>query len=1189
MRLESLKIRGFKSFAEKVELAFKPGITAIIGPNGCGKSNITDAIRWVLGEQSAKSLRGGQMEDVIFNGSSSCKPLGVAEVSLALTNLGSLPVPYQEVVICRKLFRSGEAEYSINKNPCRLKDIVELFLDTGLGKGAYSIIEQGKIDSLIVAKPKERRFLIESAAGIMKYKARKEESLKKMEATSQNLERLEDILREVEKQKDNLSKQAERAAVYKGYRGQEDSLMMKIASGQYSLLWRRKQEREQELARWQDRQMAIQADMNRNESELEGLKTGLIEDERQISSLQKTIFAIENKITTFSQLQQSSGREKERLQGEESSIKMELEELSKAQDQIEVDVKLTEEAIVEKERILLEGHENLDLLQGKWSLIQKEIEEKRKAFEIHRKDGLGLSNQEIRYKHLCETMRERQKDLRSRQRGLDGVLHRLEEDLQKKKENQNNLQDRVDQQKSVLEEARCQLMALGEKIKRTSEDLKHVETKVQELNKQLRTQTSRLHSLEEIFQRKEGYQESVRYLLTANKESRKEFSGLKGVIAELITAPPEYEKAIEAVLEHHVQDMVVNTWQESLALLQCIQERKIGRGTFLVMEMASSASDMVREVDVTSLNIPGVIGQVLHMIQYSNEYAGIMEYLFGNTVLVKDITCAKEVMDKLAGWCKLVTEHGEVLTSYGMVSGGSSQISPGLLAQKRKIEELRASIFQLEEEAGREESAQKQIINQIEVWKGDRESFRQKSHHIEILLNGLQKDLFHLQREIERDQQRIEELTYKRLRAEADEEELIKDLKAHEQLLNNVIAEKSKLEQMVETLSRELSSLEQQEKDVQGSMTQSKVDLASLEEHQKSLRKSLDRYQESRRQGMRRLETLQKKLEGVIFSQKENEKKLVEAQGHIPHLVQEKASSAAELQKAEALRSDKADEVKGIERKLKRSQQEYNQVTARVQEVEISLTEIKVQMDQILANRCLSEDQLPPQGTDSSMDEAQIQEAEEELRRVKEKLASFGAVNLLAIEEYNQLLERYEFLGNQKEDMIHSLNSLNSLINKINQDSRARFRQTFEEVNANFQFIFKKLFNGGHAELFLEQPEDLLETGIEIIIQPPGKRPQILSLLSGGERAMTAIALIFSIYLLKPSPFCLLDEIDAPLDEANTDRFISLLNEFKQKTQFLLITHSKKTMQMADVIYGITMEQPGLSKVISLELNKCSI
>ncbi|MEW5804765.1 MAG: AAA family ATPase [bacterium] len=1268
MRLESLKIQGFKSFADKVELVFKPGITAIVGPNGCGKSNITDAIRWVLGEQSAKSLRGGQMEDVIFNGSACRPPKGMAEVSLKLANLGSLPIAFPEVVITRRIFRSGENEYLINKNQVRLKDIVDMFLDTGLGKGAYSIVEQGRIDFIIMAKPKERRFLIESAAGILKYKSKREEALKKMEATEQNLERLKDIIYEVEKQKDTLSRQAELARAYKECRSQEEELIRKIALGQYFLLQKQKGELEGDFKNWKDKEVSVITDLTQAETEIEGTKVSLLECEEKISSLQKSVYSLESQINSLSQQRQSCEKDLVRLEEERANIGLEREDLQKSQVKIESGLAALEEELKEKEKNLEEKKEGLKGFEIECSALQKRIQEKSHLYETRRKDILGLTNQEARLENLCGNLRGKQRELVGRQEGLKKTLSRLEEDLQTKEEKKRSLKMLIEQQKESLAQVRQQETELSAHLGKRAGELKETEQKVRALEKKFQSERSRLHSLEEIFDRKEGYQDSVRHLLLARKKNQKETAGLLGVIAELIAVPPDYEKAIEAALEDSIQCMVVNTFEDGLILLSYLQGQKVGRGTFIALGNAQSKGaqqvavteqdtteeqeavtehvamteqampeqavteqvDMV-EKELQSLDIPGVIGAAVRLIRYEERYQSIISHFFGSTILVEDLAVARQVFEKLAhggqyGQYRVVTQKGEVLTSCGgkqqplkIISGGGEKGSMSFLTRKRQVEELRLSVPLLQSEIEKEESSKNQINREIEQLRREKESLTQKYHTFEIALNGLQKDLLHLDTGLEQDRQRVKEVTYKKERALADEHELAADLKNQEERLKKVKEEKKEAEQQSGIFSQQLDTLRQEERALQDRRLEAKVSLTSLQEHQKALKASIHHHKESQFQNSKRIEILQSRLEKISLDREKAGQTLCDLQSRLPELKTSRNTASQELGKLEAFRTERVEQVKAAEKKMKKSYQLRNQVVMEIKKIELHLTEIHIRMSHVLQDSHLpvsndghlilpNSDRIPegsrlklPDGYfisddghlilagkgNSHLNEGEIKELQVKLQKVRAQISALGAVNLMAIEEYQDLLERCKFLHQQEADMRTSLDSLHALIAKINQDSCVRFKQAFDSINLNFQTAFKRLFEGGHAELLLEDPNDLLETGVEVVAQPPGKKPQYLSLLSGGEKAMTAIALILAIYLLKPSPFCLLDEIDAPLDDANVDRFLNILHEFKERTQFLIITHSKKTMQMADAIYGVTIEQPGLSKIVSLELNNC--
>lgn len=1184
MRLKSLEMTGFKSFSQRTILQFTPGITAVVGPNGCGKSNIVDALRWVMGEQSARHLRGHLMEDVIFGGSDSQQPLGMAEVSLILDNEdGRGPAEYSgltEIMVTRRLFRSGESEYAINKVPCRLKDIIELFLGTGVGNKAYSIVEQGRVDELVNSKPEERRALIEEASGTSKYKSRKLMAERKVERTQQNLVRVNDIVREIERQIRSLELQAKKAERYKAIKGELKEKELCWASRQRKSLEEEISGRETELKGQEDRLVEIQAALHSKEAEGEGLRLALLEAEKEISSGQEAVYRRKVEIQgeeqriDFNQrdlaglhdLEQKTRAELGQMEERLGDLSLEIEELKKAQDNF-VQLFLFEESNLrekekELERIKLQIHD----LQGeidreKETLIEtaNQISQlrndlaasERRREELHRQ----LSRNEREGSELLSSLQSRKEKGEQRKAALDSALKRAEE---------------IEKESG----------AVAASLKEWGQARENQERKIEGLKARLQESRSRLLTLQDLQKNYEGYQEGVRAIMLRRKQEPA-FEGVHGLVADVIEAPEPYERALTAVLGDRLQYVIVQSHKEGLEAIDYLKRESTGRGTFVPYHVAKRAARPL------PLAEPEVVAPLLEMVSVKEGYRGIAEYLLSDVVVVRSLQSGLDLWSRNGFRSTLVTPEGEVIDPMGVVTGGSLEsLEANPLSQRRKIRELDAVIAEFELELHKEERESQALMERVEQTENRKSLLIEEGHKLALDRVGLEHDLNQAEQETEQLGERLEMLRQEREDLSGQLQSVEREIQECQAAMEGRLKTRAERETALADKQSKLSELAKELERLESEATESRVRGAALGE---------------------RKENTHRNLENRIRSQDELSAQIQYRRSHLEEMGQRRERLKQAIRASEGALAEIRKALEEAEATLEAGRARYKEISRRLAEVEEAVKELRPlgEASQEEKNRLqlvLSETRLHLQHLCDSIREKYDLDLREyspetperepsreellaEIEELRGRLERMGEVNLAAIGEFEELNGRYQFLSRQKEDLEKSLADLQRTIAKLNRICRLRFKESFEEINQRFEEIFPRLFRGGKARLVLTDENDYLETGIDIVAQPPGKKLQSVTLLSGGEKALTAVSLLFAIFLTKPSPFCFLDEVDAPLDDANIDRFNEMIQEMAQTSQFILITHNKRTMQAAEVLYGITMAEPGVSKVVSVRMS----
>lgn len=1183
MKIRQLHMVGFKSFVDPTTVRFDTPTTCIVGPNGCGKSNVVDAIRWVMGEMSAKSLRGKAMEDVIFAGSEGRAPVGMAEVSLTFsTEDGLVPVEYasySEITVTRRLFRSGESEYLINKTLCRLKDIVELFLGTGVGHKAYSVIEQGKIDFAINAKPEDRRRLIEEAAGISKFKMRKEAALRKIEATKNNLARLSDILREVRRQIASLDRQVKKAERYRVLRDELRTVDLTLATHKMGEMNREEVELEALYGDWNVREATAGGKLAALETSLETRRLTLVEKEQEISSLQEQIYELSNRIGLLQARGEFSEKEKTTLKAqmdewlsESQQAKERLLTLSTEQEGAQEEIQAIAEADQEAEALLHEAEEQLEVVLAEQGQIKQTIEEEKNILlQTHRDMAVGDSRR--------ESLEGRKIDLKGRLAKTEAEISEIGKQCALIDERTLEIQ-RVHSEKTIerngLEQEIAQ-MRQGLVSQREAREM--AELALAQKKEEVMTRRSRLRSLLDLERNFEGYQDGVRSIFRVKKQEGK-MAGVLGVVADYVESAPQYEVAVTAALGEKLQSILVESHDHGVDAISYLKSEKQGRSMFIPLEMRETEETVFPQSE-------GVIGPLLDLVKMKGDYERLGRYLFGDIVLVESLSRALSLWRANGHKKTLVTLDGEVVYPDGVVSGGHhGEGNRAILEKKREIKELKIELADIEAEMDWKEDYANQKAARVSSIEIDLDGALKQLHDVSLSCASLQRDLEHEGNERKRYQDR-------QLILEAEQRQLQGELETIAQTLQAGLDEKGTLSGLHAEKEQVIARLEEQLKEIGLVVEQRQLRLMEFKVRASAVMEKKRHIEDKIRQwtllGQELKDLIDKRLSDITT-----------ANQRLVHLQAESEFDAATLtQSGQQLAVIKADyETRKVAYEALGHEQRIEEASTRDLRKEFDLSrshtsDLKVTMTQLRSDR----EHLLAQITDKySLDlsagpalevpaDFDVEAAAAQVVDLKDKIDKMGDVNLGSIPEYQELKERNDFLTKQYEDLEQSVEALSQAITRINQTTKKRFVETLNLINEKFETLFPKLFKGGSASISLTDPNDLLNSGVDIMVQPPGKRQQHLSLLSGGEKALSATALVFSIFLVKPSPFCILDEVDAPLDDTNVDRFLDLIRDMTSRSQFILISHNKRTMEMVDTLYGVTMEEPGSSKIVSVKLN----
>jgi chromosome segregation protein len=1179
MFLKRLDIIGFKSFAERIGVDFVQGVTAVVGPNGSGKSNITDAIRWVLGEQSAKSLRGSKMEDIIFAGSDSRKPLNYAEVTLTLDNQDEgLAIDYNEVSVTRRVTRAGDSEYLINKQPCRLKDIVDLFMDSGLGREAFSIISQGRVEEILNSKAEDRRTIFEEAAGVLKYKNRKKKAEAKLVETQENLNRVNDILHELEGQVEPLKIQASMAKDY--LEKKEELEKNEVALTVYDI--------EELHQKWTH----LSTQLEEHQQEEIKLSAQLQIKEAKIEETRDHIAALDESITDLQNVLLHASEELEKLEGRKDVLKERKKNAVQNRAQLEKSIAELTDKISQLKRnkeiqadLVDKLTEQVNYLQtqlkekqGKMALFTENIEEK---IETLKSEYIELLNDQAGAKNELKYIVQQLEQQETRSSRLDSENVKFLEERQK-------AQNKMLQVQTALEEVQKGLSNQVTSFREKQRKLENVQNNYQKQEKTLyqayqilQQAKSRKEMLEEMEEDYSGFFQGVKEVLKARG---KKLHGIEGAVAELVTVPKEYETALETALGGALQHIVVDTEQNARMAIQFLKQNSFGRATFLPLSVIKGR--MLSSSQLTSIqNHPSLVGSAVDLVSFDPKYSEVISNLLGNVVITKDLKGANELAKILQYRCRMVTLDGDIVNPGGSMTGGAQkQKTSSLLTRKGELEELKEKLNIMSEKTSSLESHVKALKEDVKTHQFELEAMRKFGEELRQQEQAFKGDLREAEFETKNinDRLRIYDLEKGQL---IEEQKTITNRKAELNEAITIFKEKiasldAQIAKLTEQKTNDISSRETLTKEI----TDLKVEFAAKNEQFVNAKERLVMIVEELNESQERF-TLYKEDLMLLTSEMEGSTSgevQLEAAAKRKQQDKEETISLISSRRQERLQMQAALEDAEIEAKeIKRLHKGMVEV---LKDEEVKINRLDVELETKLAH--LREEYLLSfEGAKEQYPLAlPVEEARKKVKLIKLAIEELGSVNIGAIEEYERVSERYEFLNEQKNDLQEAKDTLYQVIDEMDTEMKKRFEQTFYGIREQFEPVFRALFGGGRADLKLTHPEDLLNTGVEIVAQPPGKKLQNLGLLSGGERALTAIALLFSILKVRPVPFCILDEVEAALDEANVFRFSQYLKRFSSETQFIVITHRKGTMEEADVLYGVTMQESGVSKLVSVRL-----
>ena len=1180
MYLKRLELQGFKSFADKTVLEFMPGITSVIGPNGSGKSNISDSIRWVLGEQSMKSLRGSKSLDIIFAGTQNRKSLGFAEASLVFDNSdGTLPIEYTEVTVTRKIYRSGETGYYINKTPCRLKDVLELFMDTGIGKDGYSIIGQGKIDEILSNKSEDRRHIFEEAAGIVKYRARKQEAEKKLEHTKLNLLRINDILAEIESNIEPLKVQSEKAKKYLNLR--EELKSIEIGLFIYNIEKYKKEleeivkdeeiynsqcsEEEGKLESIKNLKETLKAEIDEITNNIEQISNLGFESQKEIEMLNSDINVAKTRIS-------NNKENKERLEKEieefEERIK-ELEEEIKQKQEKRLNLKENKEKF---EKELKEKEEELEKLTKTLSQKELEIEKNKQQVEENVDRKYNLQSDINTEKINIENGEKREKQIASE---IATNISELDSTRLEKEDISKTFYEIDDKRNKILNNQK----EINDKKQKAETKIKEYERNITILQNEVRMKETRLKFLIETEKEKEGYIKSVKNLLKDTEINRELGKGMHGVLANIIEVPEEYQTAIEMCLGMSLQNIVTDTEEDAKKLVEHLRKNNLGRASFLPISSVRG-----KKLDKIKIKEAGYIGIASDLIKYDKKYQDIIENLLGRTVIVDKMETAIKIAKQNKYAFRIITLEGDVINPSGAITGGSvAKKTVNILGRGREIEKLEKEIKtknkkieSLEEE---KKDFEKSIVDIFEESK----NLEKELQEIDITYATEKQKLLSIEQNISKLETRISKLK--------EEKENIKKQKEESNIkIENTKKEIERLNKETEEITKVINEYASLNKDNQKyiddlnfDITNLKISVSSFDESESSIDEIQERINQDIENSRKSIENKKVQIEKLKQDDFNLEKSIEETKGKIEEIKQNVETSGTKI---EELKNSRIQKNKKLEEKEKEITEKFNLIEdlkAQIVKVDVKKTKLEEEINNII-NKMWEEYETTPNNVEEYKKPENVALTQKQVNSLRKEMRELGSVNLDSIEEYKSLKERYDFMNEQRLDLENTMAKLRKVIQEMTTTMKEQFKKQFEVINKNFSEVFKELFGGGKAELSLEDEENILECGINITVQPPGKKLQNMMLLSGGEKAFTAIALLFAILKMNPAPFCVLDEIEAALDDVNVYRFAEYLKKFSKQTQFLVITHRKGTMEAADTVYGVTMEENGISKLLSMKL-----
>ena len=1180
MYLKRLEMQGFKSFADKTVLEFMPGITSVIGPNGSGKSNISDAIRWILGEQSMKSLRGAKTQDIIFAGTQNRKSLGFAEASLIFDNTdGSLPIEYSEVTITRKIYRSGETGYYINKVPCRLKDVVELFMDTGIGRDGYSIIGQGKIDEILSNKSEDRRHIFEEAAGIVKYRAREEETEKKLEQTKLNLLRINDILSELENNIEPMQQQAEKAKKYLNLK--EELKKIEIGLFLYNI-----DKNKKSLEELTEDEKIMNDTLNQEEGKLEKIKISKeelkseideiitrieelqnigFESQKEIEQINSNINVSQTKIENNIENITRYKTDIENLENKIAELSEEVENRKNKKENLQKNKEKFENELKAKETELGEILEKLSTKELEIEKIKQQIEENvDQKYELQSQASIGNANIENNIKRQSQIKQE-----------ITNNVFELDKIRMKKEDIFKNFQQ--------IEQERNTLLKQIEEI--NNEKIKF-EAKVKEYNLQIENYTneqrmkkSRHDFLVETEKEKEGYVKSVKQLLVDCEKNAELKKGMHGVLANIISVPKEYETAIEMSLGASLQNIVTESEEDAKKLIEYLKTNNFGRASFLPISAVKG-----KKLESIKGKKDGIIGLASDIVTYDDKYKQIIFNLLGRTVIVDQMQNAIRIAKENNYSFRIVTIGGDIINPSGVMTGGSiSKKTVNILGRSREIESLKNEIKSLETKIKQITNEKEKYISEFEDENTELENLEKNLQEIDITYATEKQRVSSIDENIEKNKNIIEKLKQEQIKLKNNEEEFKKEKSNTENEIQKIAEENEKNQKIVEEFSEANKESQQYIDDLNLDITNLKISVSSFYESENSIKEMTEMLNKEIELNTKNIETKKEQIQKAEQENIEMTENIKTLEKNIEKVKEKVQNSGSNIEKMKKDRTEKNEKLSKKEEEQTAEFKIIEDLKAQIVKLEVKKTKLDEEITDIV-NKMWEEYEITPNNVNDYEKPENVSLTQRKVNSLRTEIKELGSVNVDSIEEYKNLKQRYDFMCEQRVDLEETMAKLRNVIQEMLEIMKKQFKEKFEIINNNFGQVFRELFGGGSAEVILTDENNILECGIEITVQPPGKKLQNMTLLSGGEKAFTAIALLFAILKINPAPFCVLDEIEAALDDVNVYRYAEYLKNFSKNTQFLIITHRKGTMEAADTVYGVTMEEKGISKLLSIKL-----
>ncbi len=1187
MYLKRLEIRGFKSFADKTVVDLQKGLNTVVGPNGSGKSNISDAVLWVLGEQSARTLRGSRMEDVIFSGSSTRRPLGMAEVILILDNSdGTLPLDYQEVSIKRRLYRTGDSEYFINNTICRLKDIHDLLVDTGLGKEAYSLIGQGRIDEVLSVRGEDRRAVVDDAAGIVKYKNRKKEAARKLDETRQNSIRVQDILAELEAQLEPLAHEAEKAARYLIYKTEADELEISMAASSIRRLALDLNEHKDRRDKKQNDWTSMEADIADTETKLENTQLHLVEVEQVLEDKLKELYQHQSQLERTETDLIHNAEQVESLSSQKEKLQGDIRDLATESSESEERIRELKDSLEQVRTSLRELEDVLSLENHSYEEVLREIGSREMDLEARKDLLLDQMNRAAEMRHQIRSLEQDITRLDSEKLRKEKEKVRLNEEIEllaaDRKKIADSLagnQEKSNRQVNILRDLESKKDICTKKINALNQDRTLLEQEVSQMD-------SRLHLLEEMIKDYEGYHKGVRSVLTAAKKNR--LKGVCGVVSELFSTEARYEQAVATALGATLQNIVTESSKDAEDAIAMLKTTSGGRSTFLPLDVIQPHRRSELLLMMSKEN--GILGLASDLVQTDERYNPIKEYLLGQIVVASELEYAQQAARKSQFRIRFVTLDGDMISPGGAMSGGSrvgNQAS--LLGRDREVNELKVSLEHVRKK--RSQCSEKIRKSQDEL------STMEKQWVAE---SKIRDDLSIV---IAESNKRLEQNEYQKIQLDKQHQIIqtemqdIDGMKADslqkmDRLNHELAGEQERTTQMEMEISQLQLQLEGEiraKEDITSKVTENKVTLATVRQKEAGLldqvrvqEQILKGYRDRRDRTSGELKTLEMRMATLAD-------KHVELEKLKDRLMKKKMEMDAEAAKIRHQRQALSDGIADTERRVKRVRRRAGDAQTEIHQLDMDIARREMEIDS-LAQKLQQQFGLTSEAAALRVTKIHDEdEAKATLQILRDYMDALGTVQLGAVEEQRRVLERYRFLNTQYADLEEAQRGLQQVIHEIDKVMKKKFLETFNRIRISFNDVVHRLFEGGKGDLILTDPDNPLDSGLEITVQPPGKKLQNLTLMSGGEKALTAISLLFAVLLTRPASFCVLDEIDTSLDEANVDRFAAFLRELVRDTQFIVVTHRKGTMETADVMYGVTMEESGVSKLISVRFAESAV